>query len=97
MNLYDPLGHSEYRAMQSAREFQIACQQAADEGAKPHKLMDGGPDTLNAGGAVVCAQTARAVMVVSPCDVRLGNVPSCHRGSGSIPDAIGIHSTKGNQ
>lgn len=43
MKLYDPLGYSEYRAMQSARDFQIACHQAADEGAKPHPLMDGGP------------------------------------------------------
>lgn len=43
MTLYDPLGHSEYRAIMRERDFQIACHQAADEGAKPHPLMEGGP------------------------------------------------------
>lgn len=41
--MYDPLSNSEWRASQVARAFQVAASIAADEGAKPSPLLDGGP------------------------------------------------------
>ena len=63
MSTYDPLGHSEWRAMESARNFQIAAHHMAEETGRIHPLADTqcqGCDTTAAPASDPCTECRQA-------------------------------------